>query len=149
MAKGRLTKAVELRGEDGKVTFYHLTPAEDRLLEVLKDPAMADQTIPKICAKAKITPMTYYNCFGREMFRKAVRDAVDKIIYSSLLPVTNKLREKAIEFKDHHPARMVFEAADLLKGHATHATQINIRLGFERPVFSEPKDSLDGSGHQV
>lgn len=136
----RKKKIIETVNEEGKVIgFEVLTNAETRLLEVLKSEDVSAVSVGVLCDRATISRKTYYDSFKRERFRKAVKDVVGNILYASLVPVTYKLHEKAIEFKDHHAARMIFEMTGMLKETATQATQINLSLGFNRPNFEEEK----------
>ena len=129
-------KLIEIKDENDKlVKLYRLTDSEQRLLEVLKDPEVVKLTVSGICKRAKIARNTYYNAFGKDEFMKAVRATTQRVLLSSLLPVAHVHRSEAIKWKDHHAARLVYEALGILdKSEKKLTQQININLGFPRPA---------------
>ena len=125
------------------VGWVELGKQECRLLDALKTSDVTEDSVSEICRRAHISRQSYYQFFKRSEFRKAVKELVGNMLYESLVPVTKKLREKAMEFKDHHPARMLYEMTGLMNPNATQATQINLSLGFARPKFEDQKETKE------
>jgi len=125
----------DAKGND--MGWHDLSAAEGRLLEALHAHDIAECSVTEICKRASVSRMSYYAFFKREPFRRAVKEVAGNMVFEALVPVTHKLRQKALEFKDHHPARMLFEMSGMLNPQAVAATQINLSLGFTRPKFED------------
>ena len=139
MPKSR-AKTVFFKDKNGNDMGWHdLSAAEGRLLEALHASDIAECSITEICKRASVSRMSYYAFFKREPFRRAVKEVAGNMVFEALVPVTHRLRQKALEFKDHHPARMLFEMSGMLNPQAVAATQINLSLGFTRPKFEDEK----------
>ncbi len=90
------TVTLDPKEKGGVPQIYTLTEAEVRLLNVLRDTASVDMTVDQRCQKAGISRPTYYTVMGKEAFRRAIKDTVDRIIYASLIPTAHRLAEKAV-----------------------------------------------------
>ena len=144
MPKSR-AKTIFFKDEKGhEVGWHDLSAAEGRLLEALHAHDIASCSITEICKRASVSRMSYYAMFRREAFRRAVKEVAGNMVFEALVPVTHRLRQKALEFKDHHPARLVLEMAGMLQPSSVAATQINLSLGFARPKFEDKEKVTSG-----
>jgi hypothetical protein len=135
----KVRRVVEIKKPDGKTETVFLNDAEQRLLEVLKSPDVVKQTVADRAIAAQISRQAYYDIMRRPHFQQLVRETVSAILLSAVIPVAHKHAEKAVEWDDHHPAKMLYEATGILDKSAANVPHITLILGFTRPA-PDPKD---------
>ncbi len=91
---------------------YMPSKIEQRLLEILLDPASRMKSIAAICRDAKINRDTYYEIFKRQGFCKLYRESARAVILQNVAPMINSLVKEACRGSAPH-LKMGLEIADV------------------------------------
>ena len=113
--------------DEQKRTEYVPTLAENKLLDVLLDPANRLKNVTELCTLAGIGRTTYYEAFAKPEFAEYVKQQSLELLKRAVPAGMNALLKEATRGSYPH-LKMLLEMAGLYKESSDH--NVNV-IGFE------------------
>ena len=96
-----------------KLNGYTLTAAEQRLLEVLVNPANVGLSVTEKCKLANISRTTYYDLMQKPEFLQALNKTALLLIRDRVADVLNATYKFAMQSRNHQDRKLLLELFDL------------------------------------